>query len=131
MAGNTTATIAQQLGRNAENETLRFLKKNGLRLITRNYHCRMGEIDLLMRERNCLVIVEVRYRKNNRYASGAISVDRHKQAKLARTAEFFLTQHRKYCNFTVRFDVVAFNQVHDVECKLQWIKDAFRPEAAY
>ena len=130
MAGNSAATIAQQLGRNAENKALRFLKQNGLRLITKNYHCRMGEMDLLMREGNCLVIVEVRYRKNNRYASAAISVDRHKQAKLARTAAFFLAQHREYCDFSVRFDVVAFNQVHDVECELQWLKDAFRPQAA-
>ncbi len=87
----------------------------------------MGEIDLLMREGSCLVIVEVRYRQSNRYASAANSVDRHKQARLARTAALFLAQHPEYSGFSVRFDVVAFNQVHNAECKLQWLKDAFRP----
>lgn len=128
MAGHTAESLARYLGQAAEDKALRFLKKHGLTLVKKNYRCRMGEIDLLMRDRDCLVVVEVRYRKNNRFASAANSVDRHKQGRLVKTVALFLAQHQEYSGFSVRFDVIAFNQVQDVNCKLQWIKDAFRPE---
>lgn len=127
MAGTAPRTIAQLLGRNAEQKALRFLRKNGLHLICKNFRCRLGEIDLIMVEENTIIIVEVRYRKHSRFASAAHSVDRHKQSKLAKTAAIFLGRHPQYAAFRVRFDVVAINQVQDSDCKLQWIKDAFRP----
>ena len=128
MAGSTTTTLAHDLGRNAEKSALRFLKKSGLRLVMRNYRCRLGEIDLLMLDGKCLVIIEVRYRGSNRFTCAAESVDRHKQAKLIRTAALFLSQQPKYSDLSVRFDVVAFNRAKDDNCELQWVKDAFRPE---
>ena len=128
MAGSTTTTLAHDLGRNAEKSALRFLKKSGLRLVMRNYRCRLGEIDLLMLDGKCLVVIEVRYRGSNSFTSAAVSVDRHKQAKLVRTAALFLSQHPEYSDFSVRFDVMAFNRAKEDNCELQWFKDAFRPE---
>jgi putative endonuclease len=105
----------------------------------------MGEIDLVMQDQDCLVFVEVRYRKANRFASAAASevryrkanrfasaaasVDGRKQHKLALAAAAFLGRHPQYCNHPVRFDVVAFDAAADDRCTLQWLKDAFRPEA--
>lgn len=130
MAGNASRTIAQFKGGNAERRALKFLQKNGLILISKNFRCRLGEIDLVMLDGCCVVIVEVRYRKNGHFASAAESVDRRKQGKLVRTAAMFLGRQPKYSSHPVRFDVIAFDQVQDRDCKLQWIKDAFRPQGS-
>lgn len=127
MARHAKITTAQVQGRNAENNALRFLQRQGLQLISRNFRCRLGEIDLIMLDTYCIVVVEVRYRNDNRFASAALSVDRHKQAKLLRTAAMFLSRQRKYANHNVRFDVIGFNRTQAGDCTLQWIRDAFRP----
>lgn len=127
MARDAQVTSAQVRGRNFEEKALRFLRQQGLQLITRNFRCRLGEIDLIMLDARCLVVVEVRYRNDNRFASAALSVDRHKQAKLLRTAAVFLSSQRRYSNHNVRFDVIGFNRTQAGDCTLQWIRDAFRP----
>ncbi len=125
MAGPTSIAI----GGRSEKLALEHLSSCGLNLITRNFRCRMGEIDLVMQDRDCLVFVEVRYRKASRFASAACSVDSHKQRKLELAAAVFLAQHSQYCDHAVRFDVVAFDAAPDQRCTLQWLQDAFRPEA--
>lgn len=127
MARHAEVTSAQVQGRNAEKSALRFLRQQGLQLVTRNFRCRLGEIDLIMLDSQCIVVVEVRYRNDNRFASAALSVDRHKQAKLLRTASVFLSSRRKFSNHSVRFDVVGFNRTQAGDCTIQWIRDAFRP----
>ncbi|MCH8336995.1 MAG: YraN family protein [Proteobacteria bacterium] len=124
MAEPTTIAV----GARWENQALEHLLSSGLKLLTENFRCRMGEIDLVMLDQDCLVFVEVRYRKSNRFASAACSVDRHKQCKLARAAAMFLGRHPQYCDHSVRFDVVAFDATPDNQCTLQWLQDAFRPE---
>ena len=59
---NRRLTNSQLLGNRAETPTLHYLKIIGLRLVTRNYRCRFGEVDLIMRDDDCLVFVEVRCR---------------------------------------------------------------------
>ena len=125
MAGPTPIAI----GSRWEKLALEHLSSSGLKLITRNFRCRLGEIDLVMQDLDCLVFVEVRYRKANRFASAACSVDSHKQRKLVRAAAVFLSRHPQYCEQAVRFDVVAFDAVPNERCTLQWLQDAFRPEA--
>ena len=113
---------ARTVGQDAERLALRFLKKKGLTPVTQNYRCRLGEIDLVMLNRDCLVFVEVRFRIANRFASARLSVDSHKQRKIIKTAAVFLSQNRHYALHTVRFDVVAVNKE-----SIEWIRDAFRP----
>ncbi len=124
MAEPTTVAV----GAHWEHQALEHLSSSGLKLLTENFRCRMGEIDLVMLDQDCLVFVEVRYRKSNRFASAACSVDRHKQRKLARAAAMFLGRHPQYRDHVVRFDVVAFDATPDNQCTLQWLQDAFRPE---
>jgi len=121
------SNLARERGRNAELKAFKFLKANGLVPVAKNFRCRFGEVDHVMCEDNCLVFVEVRYRAKSRFVSAACSVDRHKQRKLVQTAASFLSQHSEYRNHSVRFDVLAFDKAPDQQCKLQWIKDAFRP----
>ncbi len=118
---------ARTIGSDAERLAHEFLQKNGLRQIARNFRCRLGEIDLIMRDGNCLVIIEVRYRKSNRFARASLSVDIRKQRKIIRTTAMFLARNAHYANSVVRFDVVAIDADAGGEQKIEWIKDAFRP----
>jgi putative endonuclease len=115
------------VGFDAERLAQRFLRRNGLRQVAENYRCRLGEIDLIMRDGDCLAFIEVRYRVTNRFASASLSVDSHKQRKIIRTAAMFLTKNTRYANSTVRFDVIAIDLDAHGEQTIDWIRDAFRP----
>jgi putative endonuclease len=127
------STSAQSIGEHSEQLALRHLQSAGLKLVTRNFRCRVGEVDLVMLDGDCLVMVEVRCRATcpgmgGRFPSAVESVGPQKQRKLARAALFFLGKHKHYRNHTIRFDVVAYDGPKADQYKLQWIKDAFRPE---
>lgn len=125
MAGSTSITI----GSRWEHKALEHLLAHGLECIAENYRCRLGEIDLIMRDRDCLVFVEVRYRRNSRFATAAESVDGMKQRKLIRAAAVYLAGHPHFSTMPVRFDVIAVDAAAAGECTLQWLRDAFRAEA--
>jgi len=110
------------VGGNAESFAHRFLKKQGLDPVEKNFRCRLGEIDLIMLDRDCLVFVEVRYRATNRFVPAKLSVDSRKQRKLMKTALIFLSKNERFARHTVRFDVVALDGD-----SIEWICDAFRP----
>lgn len=99
-----------------------YLQAQGLELVTRNYRCRRGEIDLVMRERGVLVFVEVRFRRSDRYGGAAATVDAHKQRRLAAAAAHYLGQHPN--PLPCRFDVLALGGGD----RIDWIKDAFYVE---
>jgi putative endonuclease len=111
----------QQTGIQAEETACRHLQYQGLRLLSRNYRCRGGEIDLIMRDGDSLVFVEVRYRRHDRYGSGAESVDLHKQGRIIRCAHHYLQRHPAEQRRPARFDVVSL----DARRGLQWIRNAF------
>jgi putative endonuclease len=111
-------------GRAAEDLALRYLEQHGLQLVTRNFRCTRGEIDLIMRHGDSLVFVEVRARRNDNFGSGAASVDARKQAKLNAAAALYLQQNAQLSNCPCRFDVVALSFASDPP-QLDWIPDAF------
>jgi putative endonuclease len=119
-------TNSRAVGDAAEQIALDYLLSQNLSLLDRNFHCRVGEIDLIMLDSDCLVFIEVRYRKPNRFASAAISVDARKQRKLANAAAFYLGRNRALANHVMRFDVVALDGPTESKSKLQWLRDAFR-----
>lgn len=114
-------------GEYAELSASKWLKRQGLKLIASNYCCRQGEIDLIMLDKKQLVFIEVRYRKNALYGSGADSVTLTKQAKIRKAAQHFLSKQPKLANLSCRFDVVSAQpgQSSDTLC-LDWIKNAFQ-----
>lgn len=122
-----TAAVIDKLalGRKAEDAACQYLTSNGLKLITRNYKCRRGEIDLVMRHDNSIVFIEVRYRHNNRFGSGAESVIRQKQEKIILTALHYLQSHKEAAGLSCRFDVIAVQPGTDKN-HIQWIQDAFQ-----
>lgn len=112
-------------GKQAEATACDYLEKQGLTLVERNYHCRRGEIDLVMQNGGTTIFVEVRYRRSSRFGSSAESVDWRKQAKLLAAAEHYLQQHPKAARGACRFDVVALSGEND-QHQIDWITDAFQ-----
>ena len=123
MARADTRTV----GSDAEQFADKFLKRQGLATVTRNFRCRLGEIDLIARDGDAIVFVEVRYRASNRFSGAGQTVDIHKQRKLIRTAALFTAMRPKYANCVMRFDVVAIDADEHGKKTIDWIKDAFRP----
>ena len=116
-----TSRIAQ--GAMAENLARRHLETRGLTLVTRNFRCRVGELDLIMRDGEQLVFVEVRSRRHDRFGTPAESVTRTKQQRLLRAAAIYL--QRQHLDLPCRFDVLAI--LHpDSEPQMEWIRDAFQ-----
>ena len=125
MRARQESTRAEK-GAAAEDQALEYLLQEGLSLIERNFRCRQGEIDLIMRDDDCTVFVEVRFRSSNRFLSAALSVDERKQTKIANTAAYYLGRHPHLCDYPVRFDVIAIDRAGNAPGRIQWMKDAFR-----
>ena len=107
-----------------EDVALAHLEHAGLALIERNYRCRYGEIDLVMRDRDTVVFVEVRYRRASGFGDGIDSVNAGKRAKLVRAAEVFLASHPRLAGDACRFDVLAI--AGDTQTpSLDWRRNAF------
>jgi putative endonuclease len=103
-----------------------FLQSKGLKSITQNYHCRAGEIDLIMTDKNQLVFVEVRYRKTAFFGSAVESVTTAKQMKLKRCAQHYLMSYDKFSNWICRFDVLGIHPLpQGPGYDITWIKNAF------
>lgn len=111
------------LGTAAEDLALHYLEAQGLILVTRNFRCHVGELDLIMREGEDLVFVEVRSRRYTRYGTPAESVTRPKQQKLLRAASYYL--QCQCLDQPCRFDVVAILRPGG-EPQIEWIRDAFQ-----
>lgn len=101
-----------------------FLRGRGLRTVTRNFRCRLGEIDLVMRDADCLVFTEVRYRRDRQYGSGAESVTTHKQRRIILTAMWYLKMHGGSRPPRCRFDVVSLGHANG-KLEIDWIPNAF------
>ena len=105
----------------AEQAAERFLTKQGLELLARNFRCRHGEIDLVMQDGGTLVFVEVRLRTRGDFGGAAASIDPHKQRKLILTAQHYLARLPQ--TPPCRFDAVLLRL--DGENGMEWLKDAF------
>lgn len=121
-------TTRQQLGQQKEQEACRFLLEKGFQLLTQNYHCRHGEIDLILRDRDDIVFVEVRSRSRSDFGHASETINKKKQLKLLKTATHFLQIKGWLYKVNSRFDIVAIQQTIN-GWQIEWIKNAF--SAAY
>lgn len=117
----------QKTGYRSESRSALWLECQGLQILERNLLCRSGEIDLVARDGNVLVFVEVRYRGSASHGGAAASVNRSKQRRLLRAARYFLPcivrRHFGGREPACRFDVVC-----EQDGQLQWIRHAFMEE---
>ena len=108
-------------GLQAEKLAVNYLIEHGLKLVAQNYHCRFGEIDLVMLDAKTLVFIEVRLRTSHYFGDAAASITPQKQHKIQLTAQHFLQQYSTLP--ACRFDVILMNKL-DVQA-ITWLKNAF------
>jgi len=111
-------------GTHWEDATLSFLAGQGLNVVARNFNCRFGEIDLILRDRDNLVFAEVRYRDDARHGGAAPSVGTAKQARLVKAASLYLQAHPELTSLPCRFDVVGCSG-SPAAPHFEWIRGAF------
>lgn len=114
----------KQVGDFAEEIALEFLINKGLSLLHRQFRCPMGECDLIMKEREVIVFVEVRYKQSTSFCAPEETIHYNKQRKLIRTAEFFLQRYR---DVDCRMDVISISGKQP-NFNIAWIPDAFGVE---
>ena len=113
----------KELGQKGEEVAFRFLKKRGYDLIERNYVCKMGEMDIIAKEKDVLVFIEVKTRTSNTFGPPQAAVNLRKQVQLSKVALNFLKE-RKLKDVKARFDVVAVLLGKQGE-EIELIRDAF------
>jgi len=116
---------SREFGARVEAEARGYLEARGLKLVRRNYHCKFGEIDLVMLDGEIVVFVEVRYRANNKFGAGFETISTAKQRRLITTAGSFLARHRRLSRRCCRFDVVSVTG-GNYHLHFLWIRNAFQ-----
>ena len=119
---------ARTIGNAWEGFAERHVTAAGLQILARQYHCRLGEIDLVALDAHTLVFIEVRYRRSTRFGGAAASVTRHKQQRIVSAARHFLMHHPQYCEYPMRMDVIALERVEHSRAppaRVRWIRAAF------
>ncbi|MFO8102248.1 MAG: YraN family protein [Dehalococcoidia bacterium] len=107
-----------------EKQAEKFLKKQGYKIIETNYRCKLGEIDIVARDKDTIVFAEVRTKHNLEYGTPEESVNSAKQAKLIKLAEYYMQQHQGTAQFW-RIDVVAVEMgERDKISRIEIIKNA-------
>ncbi len=116
--------MSRQQGNNYEKQAADFLRKQGLILLTKNFYAYRGELDLVMQDKQTLVFIEVRYRKNTNFGTPEETVTCSKQRHLVKAAQKFLQLNQALAQLPCRFDVIAITQSGNT-AKINWIKNAF------
>ncbi|HXW74963.1 MAG TPA: YraN family protein [Steroidobacteraceae bacterium] len=119
------STRAHLSGRRAEELAASFLHGAGCEILLRNYRRRLGELDIVARAGEVLVIVEVRTRASNAYGGAAASVTRLKQRRITRAANALLQQRADLARLAVRFDVIVVTDPHGTSPGIEWVRHAF------
>ncbi len=110
----------RQSGSLAENSAAAFLESQGFRIVARNFLRRIGELDVVARAGDLLVIAEVRTRANDQYGGAAASIGHSKQRRIIATASLFRDQHPELRQCRVRFDVLVVRNG-----RVEWLPHAF------
>lgn len=120
---------AVSIGQKGEETAVKILKKQGYKIIERNFRTKMGEIDIIAMDGEYTCFVEVRLRKNNDYGSPADTIDARKRRRIMNTAKYYAQKKRIY-DSPMRFDAVLINADSFGEelsnINVEVIRDAFR-----
>src|SRR5690606_26969518 len=127
--GPATEALADSapLGSRIEVAARSHLEQAGLQSIASNAGYRFGELDLVMRDGETVVFVEVRYRRSRFFGGGTASIDAGKRRRLVLAAQQFLASHPVLRDKPCRFDVIDATGAPDAPT-LNWLRDAFRAD---
>lgn len=112
------------MGQRAEQKACDFLLAKGLSLLQKNFSCYYGEIDLIMKDQDHIVFIEVRYRHRSDYGHALESINFSKRKKIIKAATYFLQKKVALYAVTSRFDIVTI-QHQAQQVTINWIKNAF------
>ena len=113
------------IGNQGEAIAIKHLIDQGYQILTTNFFCIFGEIDIIALHQKCRCFIEVKMRKNLNYGYGYEAVTYKKQQHLIKTALYYLTQQR-LVDVPVRFDILSIDYINDSEYKITLIQNAFR-----
>ena len=118
----------QALGRKGEAAARAYLVRQGVRILAANYSCAAGEIDLIGKDREAILFIEVKTRRSAVFGPPQLAVHHRKQRQIARAAQWFLSE-RRMPDVACRFDVVAVTYANDgATPRILWVRDAFPAE---
>ncbi len=112
------------LGRKGENLAADYLKQHGFSIVMRNYRQKTGEIDIIARDGDCLVFVEVKTRNSVQYGMPYEAVTPRKQMQISRTALDYLTRN-KLADQAARFDIISILIKKDGKADIEHLPDCF------
>ena len=125
---NKEKVTAVSIGKMGEEAAVKLLKKQGYKIIERNYRAKMGEIDIIARDGEYTCFIEVRLRKNNDFGTPADTIDERKRRRIINTAKYYALSKKIY-DAPMRFDAVLINaslkggKMENISAEV--IKDAF------
>ncbi len=120
---------SNKTGQKAETFALKFLQANGLKLVKQNFSCKNGEIDIIMRDTEFLVFIEVRYRKTIQYGHPLETIDYRKQQKIIHAVHYYLLKYPQFAHYPCRIDAVAITSGQIENGKknhIEWIQNAIQ-----
>lgn len=115
--------LKTDIGKNYEEVAVKHLKKSGYKIIEQNYRLKVGEIDIIAKDKKTLVFVEVKYRQSKEFGTPGEFVTVQKQNKIIKTALMYLKQNNIESDF--RFDVISI-----CNNETEHIKNAFSPQTS-
>lgn len=126
---NNKTTTAVSIGALGEEAAVKALKKQGYKILERNYRTKTGEIDIIAKDKEYTCFVEVKLRTSNDFGLPADFINEAKQQKIIKTAQLYAVRNHIY-NAPMRFDAVLINaEVKGeglINAKIEVVKDAFR-----
>ncbi len=99
----------RQIGKEKELLACKFLKRKGYEILAVNYWCRYSEIDIVARDGNSLVFVEVKYRKNTNFGGSSYEVSHKKMKNICQCARYYICRENVKQDTPMRFDVIAID----------------------
>ena len=114
---------SQKFGKKGENIAAKALRKRGYRILEKNYRAPMGEIDIIAKDKDVIVFVEVKTRSSDSYGDPKLSINRKKQIKISMSALDYLKKNKK-SDAKARFDVVAISLRNGMN-RIEIVKNAF------
>lgn len=119
----------KEIGLVGEDAAIEFLKKEGYKILQKNYYCNIGEIDVIARHKKNLVFIEVKVRSTDSFGSPEFAVSRRKRRQIVRVAETYLA-HNRINDVDCRFDVVAIscNLEKNIAPVIKLLKNAFQAD---
>lgn len=109
----------REIGTEGEKRAVKYLTEQGLVIIDTNYTCKLGEVDIIAKDNDTVVFIEVKYRKDIKMGRPYESVNHYKKMKIIKSAMWF-AQKKGIYEKPMRFDIIEI-----VDQELHWIKNAF------